>query len=272
MSSINDPSAGNAVENASSQAEPAMTAVSIDTEAPPQSSQQTAVIDGQTNLSMSQTRLEKPSIARRVPNALHPTQLESSRLARQTNLANPLNSQSRSVSSPVTSAENSSLGQLFPRRRAPLSTSIHSNRVVSLPEGAALSAHFKFHSHPQAPSLPTVDELHPLTTVVSPDRLAVSDLSITATASPSGSMIVHTSFSSSENDASPPSTPGADEAEFVVGSPSRGRSGSFFRTFFPASSKGSELESQTIETKIQAQVQPHPVEGQSFALRVQFRC
>ncbi|KAF8320854.1 hypothetical protein DL93DRAFT_1742782 [Clavulina sp. PMI_390] len=121
-----------------------------------------------------------------------------------------------------------------PRPRSTLGTSLHTNRVVSLPEKTSSVGSMRFASHSQEPSLPTVDELQPLIDLSTPPRAKHLD----ADMSPNSSMIVHTSFSASSDDApSPPSSPEISETEIIVGSPNIGRADSFLHRYPQASSE-----------------------------------
>jgi len=133
----------------------------------------------------------------------------------------------RSVSLPTKLTSHDRFTHTAGRLRAAMLGAIHTNRVVSLPEAAALNNHLSGAVHSHFSTLPTVDELHPLIDLTSPPRRTSVDHT---TSQPATVLPAHFSLSNQpENRPSPPSSPELSETDIVVGSPTTGRSVNFLR-------------------------------------------
>jgi len=133
----------------------------------------------------------------------------------------------RSVSLPTQPTSHDRFTHTAGRSRTAMLGAIHTNRVVSLPDAAALNNHLSGAVHSHFSPLPTVDELYPLIDLTSPPRRTSVEHTISQPAT-----VLPAQFSlsnQSENRPSPPSSPELSETDIVVGSPTTGRSVNFLR-------------------------------------------
>lgn len=213
--------------------------------------------------SLSQLRLNgKPFIAGRLPHGAdssirltpsHPSTRISAPLAaisaagsRQIDQSGP-----RSVSLPINLTDPLHTVHPKPHGRTAILTAVHTNRVVSLPEYPSTSS-LLVGSHSQASTLPTVDEMHPLIDLTSPKPYkSRADHYETVSSSPTGSLIIHSSFSKESEDCpSRSSSPDFSEESIIVSNPATGRSNSFLRRYTSDPSAGDDLNPYLARDKV----------------------
>jgi hypothetical protein len=171
----------------------------------------------------------KPFGSRRLPvAAIAPRQLDrnialgTSVLTYQHHL-----STARSVSLPTKPTSHDRFNHTVDRSRVAMLGAVHTNRVVSLPEVAALTSRLSGAPHLHFSTLPTVDELQPLIDLNTPPRRT---LVTPQAAASSTALLVQSSFPNPlQDDPSPPSSPELSETDILVGSPATGRSVNFLR-------------------------------------------